>query len=102
MKKIDWEEGTATMMLVLAIITVMVFAMVTTVEVGGWFGNLAWLQTRSDAILEGAAIAADTGYIDAGGGSLAGSNSTGTALDPKRAEKMAEIIANKNLEIMNQ
>jgi len=102
MKKIDWEEGTATMMLVLAIITVMVFAMVTTVEVGGWFGNLAWLQTRSDAILEGAAIAADTGYIDAGGGSLAGSNSTGTALDPKRAEKMAEIIANKNLEIMNR
>lgn len=102
MKKIDWEEGTATMMLVLAIITVMVFAMVTTVETGGWFGNLAWLQTRSDAILEGAAIAADTGYIDAGGGSLAGSNSTDTALDPKRAEKMAKIIADKNVEVMNR
>lgn len=63
--RVDWEAGNGMLMLMLVLLLLIIYTFAVVVEIGGWYYTAAVVQTKTDAIIEGAAVMADTGYVAA-------------------------------------
>ena len=64
MKKIDWREGSGMTLMMMSVWLIILTAFCVVVEIGGKYVCAAAVQTKTDAIIEGASVAADTGIIN--------------------------------------
>ena len=62
-KDIDWQYGGGMIMVIFSVIWILMIGTLVIFEVGGWYYTNAACQTKTDAIAEGVAIIADSGYV---------------------------------------
>ena len=101
MKRINWREGSGMTLMMMSVWLIILTAFCVVVEIGGKYVCAAAVQTKTDAIIEGASVAADTGIINSYDIDIVtNSYKDKTELSGRDAKEMADRIYDANKQVM--